>query len=624
MCGIAGIVYGNHQSTGTFSDHQDVLELLKHRGPDLQKHCSVPGADFYHSRLVILDPSAHSNQPFKTAHAVQTLVYNGEIFNYRALAHQHGLPEPIGDVEVLYSLLQQKGKKTLQDLNGFFAFAFYDEGQKRLLLARDRYGVKPLYYYADNEKLVFASELKPLLRITGPQALDTDQLYSYFRLNYCSGTRTIFKNIFRLQPGSCLEWKGGQLSFSTWYSVPAFDAGQSLPELLGDAVKIRLHADVPVGAFLSGGLDSSIVSALAKSFKPDLKTYSLGFRDNAYLDESVYAERVAAHLQTDHKTLLLHEDDFVHEMPGFMRSIDEPFADSSAFNVYMLSRFSGTDLRVALSGDGADELFKGYLKHRALLFGKHPALRFLVKASTLLPVWAMSSREKTWPNRIRQIRKMQALTRLSSTEQQEMLASISNDETCRMLLGQHVSSAYFKSLFTCNTIFQNCQEEDCFDVQSVLADDMLVKADRFSMRHGLEIRNPFLDYRVVHHALHLADNEKIKIRQQKIPLRKHFAHLLPAETLHRPKKGFELPLKSWLLGRLNSELENNWLAEERIREEGFLDFEAVKQAMQKLKSGDSGDSAARIWAIAVFQNWTFHFKDYILKHAQSPAHHQPL
>jgi len=618
MCGIAGIYYFGQRPQKTIANTEKILQLLKHRGPDYQSYSHFKTASLFHSRLSIIDTSFASNQPFCNTDKTRALVFNGEIFNYLEL--QKSLPHinTSGDVEVLFSLLQKEGKTCLNSLNGFFAFAYYDEVQNTLLLARDRLGVKPLYYFQDSEKFIFASELKPLLELAGPQELDHDQIYTYFRLNYCAGNKTIFKNVFRLLPGYCIETNGQGIRLSNWYTAPKTNPTDTpitpentLAELLDNAVKLRLQADVPVGTFLSGGIDSSIISALAKKHKPDLNTFSIGFANEKYFDETSFSELVAAHIKSNHHVFKLKEDDFLQHIDRFLAAIDEPFADSSAFNFYMLSMHTRQHVKVALSGDGADELFKGYNKHRALLMNDRPLIKFISALLPKLIPTGKSSRNSGLQNKIRQLKKFNALSGLSPVEKQKLLASISDDSECRALLKRDSSSDYFNQLFSVSAPLIHFDLNNTFDLQTVLSDDMLVKADRFSMQHGVEIRNPFLDYRVVEFALNLPQNKKINTGAQKIILRDSFSELLPPQIFSRSKKGFELPLQKWLTGQLKTKLENDWLNTEKIIAEGILDDKEVKKIINQLFSDSPGDSAARLWAIVIFENWLMNFKEYI-------------
>lgn len=614
MCGIAGILYFDNKTSKKFNNNQKILDLLKHRGPDNQSFKEFTNCTLFHSRLEILDTSGASNQPFLDNENKNCLVFNGEIFNYKEFQKAQNNLKTTGDVEVLFNLVRAEKENCLNKLNGFFAFAFYNNEANELLVARDRLGIKPLYFYKDEEKFAFASELKPLLELAGKQELNLNQVNTYFRLNYCAGNETIFKNIYRLLPGQLISVKNKTAAIKNWYTAPK-KAGNTLPELLEDAVKLRLHADVPVGTFLSGGIDSSIISALAKKNKSDLHTFSIGFTEEDYFDETNYAELVAKHINSNHHTFKLSENDFLNNIHDFLNCVDEPFADSSAFNFYMLSKLTKQHVKVALSGDGADELFKGYNKHKALLMSNSNLNKFIAGSSSPLLALNKSSRQGTIANKTRQLKKFNQLVKLDPIEKQKFLASISTQTEIDNLLKQKPNTIYFDSLFKTNATYSNFELEDVFDLQTVLTDDMLVKADRFSMQHGIEIRNPFLDYRVVEFALNLTNKEKITKSAQKIILKKSFGNLLPQEIFKRNKKGFELPLHKWLSGEYCSEFESKLLNKEKIDAEGILNYNYIHNLKEQFHSNSPGDSAAKLWAVIVFESWLNNFKEYIKANA---------
>lgn len=611
MCGIAGIINLNKSNQKIPHNPHEILDLLKHRGPDSQIYLQIGEATLFHSRLSIIDTSEASNQPFINSTKTEALVFNGEIFNYQGLKLSTEKYSTSGDVEVLFKQLSTSLEKCLNHLNGFFAFAFYNAIEKTALLARDRYGVKPLYYFKDDNVFAFASELKPLLALIGKQELNFNQLYTYFRLNYSAGNETVFKNVYKLLPGQFIKIGVNTFEVKTWYQAKKDVMNGGIFNLLDDAVKIRLQADVPVGTFLSGGVDSSIISAIAKKHKPDLNTFSIGFEQEHYFDETNYSELVAKHINSNHHVYKLKEDDFLSNIDSFLNAIDEPFADSSAFNFYMLSKYTRDYVKVALSGDGADELFKGYNKHRALLLAANSAGKLLFKSIKPFITKSASSRDGALNNRVRQLHKLSKLTSLNQIEQQKFLATISSHEDCIQLLKIKFSNTTFENLFKQTSSFSDFELRDWFDIQTVLADDMLVKADRFSMQHGIEIRNPFLDYRIVNYALNLPESQKINKLQQKIILKQSFKHLLPKEIFHRSKKGFELPLQKWLSNELKTKLNSNWLNPEKIQQENLINLSRIEQLKQQVFSNNAGDSAAQLWAIIVFEAWLNNFKNYI-------------
>jgi asparagine synthase (glutamine-hydrolysing) len=610
MCGIAGQYFFTEKRLSQLK-HQEVINALKHRGPDHQCSLTLGNCTLFHTRLSILDLSAHSHQPFLNEQKTKALVYNGEIFNYKSLSNGLDIKSS-GDVEVLFKLFDTEKIKYLDQLNGFFAFSFYDEVSDELYVVRDRYGEKPLYYYLDEEQLCFASELKALMMLCGKQQLDDEAVYTYLRLNYISGKETIFKNVFRLLPGEYIHIKNKSTKIQNWYSVHADPGKSTVTELLGDAVKIRLHADVPVGCFLSGGLDSSIISALAKQQHNNLHTFSLGFEDEPYFDETAYAESVAKHIGSKHHVFKLKNTDLLNNIDPFLNSIDEPFADSSAFNVYVLSKYTRQHVKVALSGDGADELFMGYNKHRAELLSKKFFYGKIVPAFEPMIRNLPSSRNSFLSNKFRQLKRFAASGGLGAAERYMNWACISSDAEVKALIRSHPHGVPFHHLFSEAFSQQQFLPVNYADLKIVLSDDMLVKADRMSMQHGLEIRSPFLDYRVVEFAMNLALEQKINSSQQKVILKESFKHLLPAEIFTRTKKGFELPLWKWMNKELKNDIEHKWLSKTALEEHGLFNYERVRLLKQQLYGTAPGDSPAKTWALIVFQNWYANFKEFIL------------
>lgn len=613
MCGICGIYALSEKGKAYLDNIDGTVAAIAHRGPDHFGIYRHEKAALAHTRLSILDVSEASHQPFFSDDKQQVIAFNGEVFNYEALGK--GLNcRTSGDVEVLLKTFHRQGPAVLDQLNGFFAFSFYNQASDELYLVRDRLGIKPLYYYLSEDVLVFASEIKAILRVVGPQKLNARALHHYFRFNYITGPESIFETIFQLPPGHYMEVKQGRASLKQWYNAAAARQATAEPvkelnQLLDDAVGLRLHADVPVGCFLSGGVDSSIISALAARRHNNLHTFSIGFKDEPFFDETRYAEQVAAHIGSKHHTFKLGNNDLLSNLGDFLNSIDEPFADSSALNVYILSQYTREHVKVALSGDGADELFMGYNKHRAEWLVNHSSYRHLRPIALPLLSVLPKSRHGFFSNRFRQLDRFYTSSGLSPLERYASWAGISTPEELRRLLFDPKPGRLpVEALFAANDPYR---ATNLADLQMVLADDMLVKVDRMSMRHGIEIRNPFLDYRVVAFALSLPVHEKITKDEQKVILRKAFAGLLPEEIFRRRKKGFEVPLLKWFNKELRQGIENNWLSEALIREQGLFNYEYVYHLKKQLFSSNPGDAAAKVWALIVFQQWYANHKDLI-------------
>ena len=405
MCGIAGYFSKEpaHQLEGYL---QSAIKTLSKRGPDLQQTKILsPQVGFAHARLSIIDTSSIANQPMCDESGRFTIIFNGEIFNFRELKEKFLADvkfNSTSDTEVLLNLFIRVGKNCLQHLNGFFAFAIYDNEKNEIFLARDRFGIKPLHVYTDDKMLLFASELKAILQFPIKKEIDYNTLALYLQLNYVPGNNSMLKNIQKLQPGSfaVIDSKG---NFSTekFYSIP-YESGKKIAEneinyneakatlrkLVEESVQRRLVSDVPLGAFLSGGIDSSIITSCAAKNVSQLNTFSIGFKDEPYFDETKYANLVAKKFKTNHTVFSVSNDEMFANIFSILDYIDEPFADSSAIAVYILSQKTKEKVTVALSGDGGDELFAGYNKHKAELRARQKnLLNFSMK--TGLPFFEM-------------------------------------------------------------------------------------------------------------------------------------------------------------------------------------------------------------------------------------------
>src|SRR5258705_1467491 len=385
MCGIAGIVSFSGPDNPVLSRIEAATQCIASRGPDGQGIFRDRNVAFGHRRLAVIDTSASANQPMHDASGRYTIIFNGEFFNFkqhRAFLEIKGITlRTESDTEVLLYLYILEGTECLKKVNGFFSFAIYDKEEQTIFLARDRMGIKPLLYYMDDDKFIFTSEMKALMEMGIPKEIDYPSLLQYFQFYYIPAPYSIFKNVKKLLPGTFALLKAiDKNSFRTekYYSVPkpqpgnysgkSYDEAQKeLFELMELSVQRRLVSDVPLGTFLSGGIDSSVVTALAALHQPNIKTFSIGFKDNSFYDETHFAEAVARKCRTDHSVFRLSKDDLFANLHSVLEYLDEPFADSSALPVHILSMHTRKQVTVALSGDGADELFGGYNKHFAEL-----------------------------------------------------------------------------------------------------------------------------------------------------------------------------------------------------------------------------------------------------------------
>ena len=383
MCGIAGIVALNEKGLASLSKIHDAIQCLNKRGPDAHGTFFHNRIALGHTRLSIIDTSNAASQPMIDASGRYTIIFNGEFFNFKE--HRQFILDKVyrlksqSDTEVLLYLYIIEGEKCLQRVNGFFALAIYDKEDETLFIARDRIGVKPLLVYQDDNNLMFASEMKSLLAMGIPKEIDKASLFTYLQLNYIPAPHSIFKGVKKLEPGHFMKLRIAdcKLQNEKYYSIPLpssnhtalnyDDQQKELIKKMDASVQLRLISDVPLGAFLSGGIDSSVVVAVASRHTKNLNTFSIGFRDEPMYDETYYADLVAQKCKTNHTVFSLTNDDLFNNLFAALDYIDEPFADSSALNQHVLSMHTSKQVKVALSGDGADELFGGYNKHAAEL-----------------------------------------------------------------------------------------------------------------------------------------------------------------------------------------------------------------------------------------------------------------
>jgi len=589
------------------------LEKLKHRGPDNQNYKVHANVALGHARLSIIDLSSTANQPFSDETNRYHLVFNGEIYNYVLLKNQLQKEGVIfkteSDTEVLINLLIKKGENALADLNGFFAFIFYDAVKKELLVARDRMGIKPLLYYVDENKLIFASELPAIIEFETNQEIDFQAVNEYFSYTYIPAPRTIFSSVKKLGQGEFLKVKNNEISLQKYYNIekkplytsPYESAKIKLNELLNKSVERRLIADVPVGCFLSGGLDSSIISMLAKNQKQDLHTFSIGF-DHAYFNESNFAEKMANHIGTKHETIVFSKAEFQTNLNAFFDAIDEPFADSSAYAVFLLAQKTKEQVTVSLSGDGADELFGGYRKHLAEVKIRNMGgfKKSMIRGASKMLKVKKSSRSESLGDFNRRLQKLSDGMDLSPTDRYTNWCKWINDDDRKNILLDKNQKVELK------TGENNITDLNDFlirDQNFVLPNDMLKKVDLMSMAHALEVRVPFLDHELVEFANSLPANFKISGQITKKILRETFSNQLPEAIINRSKKGFEIPLEEWLSNEVKKNFSSEIFSKTYIEKQKIFNHEFIQEIIQEWNKGRIGERIYLVWALLVFQNW---------------------
>ncbi len=627
MCGITGIVAKSEAGMRLLPLIEYANDCLATRGPDAKgvyKHNRVA---LGHRRLAIIDVSEAGAQPMTDDSGRYTIIFNGEFFNFKE-HRNYVLSKGIklrseSDTEVLLHLYILEKEKCLQRVNGFFSLAIYDKQDEILFIARDRFGVKPLLVYEDDDTFLFSSEMKALFRYGIKKELDNASLLTYFQLNYIPSPFSIFKRVRKLMPGHYLFFSAKEkkiMEEKAYYKIPYAeeirnpvsydDAKTKMYQLLDRSVERRLISDVPLGAFLSGGIDSSVIAGLAAQHTQHLKTFSIGFRDEPMFDETRYAQLIADKYKTDHTVFSLTNHDLFDALFDVLDYIDEPFADSSALNVYILSCHTRKHVTVALSGDGADELFGGYNKHRAEWMMRNDGWFTSVAqmVSPLLKNFSGSRNSKTG-NRIRQIHRFAEGAKLSAAERYWLWCGFTDESDAdKMFLNaetQRRGEERERKENIIKAIRGNKDLNDVFytDVNLVLQSDMLTKVDLMSMANSLEVRTPFLDYEVVDFAFSLPSSYKIDKQGQKKIVKDAFKELLPAEIFQRGKQGFEVPLLKWFRNELKPLIVDDLLNDAFIREQNLFNVEEIKKLKQQLFSNNPGEIHARIWGLVVFQYW---------------------
>jgi asparagine synthase (glutamine-hydrolysing) len=628
MCGITG-AYALTEKGKEFHSKLDVaIATMAQRGPDGFGKYVEGSAALGHARLAIIDTSASANQPFTDNSGRYTIVFNGEIFNYREVqsALESYTPRTNSDTEILLQGYIEWGEKVLNKLNGFFAFAIHDKETDELFLARDRMGIKPLLVYQNENAVVFGSEMKSLMAFGIPKEIDVESQFLYHQFNYTPYPETIFKNVVELEPGSFWKITNRQspiVNRQSYWSIPKptapktklsyEQAQQKLRELMERSVQRRMIADVPLGSFLSGGIDSSIIATLAARQTGKLSTFSIGYADEPLFDETHYAEAVAKKIGSNHMVFKLTNDDLYADLHDVLNYIDRPFADSSALPVHILCKHTRKHVTVALSGDGADELFSGYNKHAAEFRARNLGLKEHV-VSALRPLWFLlpASRNSSIGNRVRQLQKFSEGVSLGPKDRYWNWASFWPENDVDNLIRDRVDKDELKprkNRLTAELGTTNDLDEVLYtDLHQVLRNDMLTKVDLMSMANSLEVRVPFLDHEVVEFACSLPEEYKITATIRKRILQETFRADLPEMLFKRPKHGFEVPLLNWFKGELDSLIREDLLSRKLIEEQGIFHWNAVQSLINRLHSNDPGDSATHIWNLIVFQTW---WKKYI-------------
>ena len=621
MCGICGI------ARSASSDHIDASALSKmrdvmtYRGPDDAGTYIGAGVGLAMRRLSIID-LAGGHQPMCNEDRTLWIVFNGEIYNYLELRQQHLTHghrfTSSSDTEVILHLYEQYGADCVNYLNGMFAFAIWNSRTEELFMARDRVGVKSLYYTVAGDTLLFASEIKSLLHYPGVRAEpDLEAMDEFLRYGYTQTPRTLFSGILRVPEGHVATWKRGAFTLKQYWDV-SFANGprqseaayqEQLLDLLRDSVRLRLRSDVPVGVLLSGGIDSSAVTGLLAQSVDKVQTFSIGFEQAAGCNELAFARKVAHHFGTEHHETILSADAFLDFIPTFVYHMDEPVSDGASIPLYFVSALAARHVKVVLSGEGADELFGGYSIYRYMLlleqYRRMPAAARRPLDSLLSRLPAVGAK----------FRKYTALAKLPLDQRyigprmydRAQPAALYAAPLREALHGRDTHQAHRALWSRTGASWPPLSRMLYVDTKSWLPNDLLIKADRMTMAKSIELRVPFLDYRLIEFAAGLPSNLKIRGSETKYLLKRAMERVLPHDIIYRPKLGFPTPLHQ-LLRDTGGAYVNDVLLGPRAVNRGYFRRDAVQRLVTEHQQ-QVEDHHEILWRLIVLEEWHRRFAD---------------
>jgi asparagine synthase (glutamine-hydrolysing) len=626
MCGITGLFDTRGQRPIDRAALQRMNDSQLHRGPDEGSLYTEPGLGLGHRRLSIID-IATGQQPLFNADKTIAIVFNGEIYNYQSLmAELQGLGYAFhtkSDTECIVHAWEAWGERCVDRLRGMFAFALWDRTQQTFFMARDRLGVKPMYYgVMDDGLLAFGSELKSVLAYQSAgvrlnRALDPLAVEEYFALGYVAEPRTIFKQALKLPPATTLLWRRGEpmpqpkvywdVRFSLDNPISAEDACEELRHRLDESVKLRMIAEVPLGAFLSGGVDSSaVVASMAQVSTEPVNTCSIGF-DDPQFNESAFAQTVAERYQTCHHLEVVKSDDF-DLIDTLARLYDEPYADSSAIPTYRVCQLARKRVTVALSGDGGDESFGGYRRYRMHLMEER--MRSALPHGVRRPIFGLLG--KVYPKADWAPRVFRAKTTFEGMARSSVEAYFHSVSILRGPMRDELFSARFKTEiagYDARQVFEghaaNANTDDplaliqYLDLKTYLVGDINTKVDRASMAHSLEVREPLMDHPLVEWLATLPSSLKVRGQEGKFLLKKAMEPRLSDDILYRPKMGFAVPLARWFRGPLKQRVRDAILGP-RLAETGWFNRAYLQHLVEAHQSG-ARDYSAPLWTLLMFE-----------------------
>lgn len=594
---------------------------LSHRGPDAEGYFMEGNVGLGHKRLSIIDLSDSSNQPMNSQCNKYVVVYNGEIYNYKEVARDLNLNLiTTGDTEVVLEAFVKYGPEFIHKLNGMFSIAIYNKEKKELFLFRDRMGIKPLYYYYDGQAFAFASETKSLLKLPIDKSINLEAVKDYFFLEYIPGDLSVFKKIKKLENGCFLRFSKEGLAIHRYYDIldkysPSADLGEKqtfedLNEKLSKSIQYQSISDVPVGAFLSGGTDSSLICALfQKQNTSSINTFTIGFDVKEY-DESAYAGKVAELLKTNHSLTMVDDRESKGVIPALTEKYDEPFAVPSAIPSLIVCNKARQHVKVALSGDGGDELFMGYgyyqWYNRVKKINSIGGYPFRKLVSVMMAELGTSRQKRAarvlnYPDFSRQWLHIWSQEQYMFTENEiSILFSKPYSHESTLACWEKINKMPLHPF----------EKISLFDIKNYLPNDLLYKIDIASMASGLEVRVPFLDHHFVEFSINLPLKYKVRGKEQKVLLKKALEEFLPDDLIYRKKWGFPAPVDTWLKNDL-AYLMDQYLNKEVLMKQDLFNYAFVIKLVREFKQGKSFHFK-RVWSLIIFQMWYEKYIDHEL------------
>lgn len=614
MCGIIGF---NFQS-----NNQKIFTVAQHRGPDNTSKMIFENFTLGHNRLSIVDHNEASNQPFTSNCGRYTIVFNGEVYNHHKIREKLRKKYPFrteSDTEVILYSYIENGAASLHDFHGMFAFAIYDKDEDKLFCARDRIGEKPFLYYFENGKFIFASEMNVILEaLEGKPDINAEAIWQYLRYLYIPYPNTIFKNIHKLPPAHTLTFQNGHVEITKYWDAEAYvdtrlDLNEeeillSLDTLFDESIRRQMIADVELGSFLSGGIDSSLIlHYMQKNSDKRINTYTLGFENAQSYDETDDAKIMSKFYDTNHTEIIINPKT-TELLPKMVRHFGEPFASPTAMLIYELTKETKKVATVALAGDGGDEIFGGYPKYRAAAFAEK--LRYVPKslfkfASFFTDQISESTTGNHFPRRVKTF--VSSLSKPEAIMYDEWSGYISDQDLNKLFKNPMPYHHIVQNLWECQTKGNNIIKSSIVDLKTYLPNDMLYYGDSMSMANSFEVRFPLLDHKLIEFMTSIDPKWRIKEGKTKYLMKKILEGKIPDKIINKQKLGLNPPMGIWLKNDLRA-LMNEYLSKESIEKRGLFHFEFVRHMIDEFDTNKK-DRSLTIWALIVLEEWFRQYAD---------------